>query len=229
MTAKEEEKEKGIPFDPAEFEPVSIVDRLAAALVQKILAGELAPGERIVEIGLAKQVGVGQGTVREALIQLGHRGFVTRIPGRGTYVTKLTTTEVAQIIQVRLPLEMLALELVKNVLAPDHIQFLRKALDRLAAGSKENSLNQYSLADLAFHEAIWNITGNPVLINTLRSLCSRLFAFGLARRKPDILENLSLHIDNHARIFESLIHDDLRTCQETMARHIAHYWLLEET
>lgn len=217
------------PFDPAEFERLSIADRLASALVQKILSGELAPGERIVEIGLAKQVRVGQGTVREALIQLEHRGFVTRSPGRGTYVTKLTTAEVVQIIQVRLPLEMLALELVKKVLSPEHVQILRNALDRMAAASEDKSLNQYSLADLAFHEAIWSIAGNPLLTNTLSSLCSRLFAFGLASRKPGVMEDLGLHIGNHARLLESLIHDDLRTCQETMAQHIAHYWLPEET
>jgi DNA-binding GntR family transcriptional regulator len=218
---------KGLPFDPGEFKHISVVERLATALVQKILAGELTPGERIIEIGLAKQAGVGQGSVREALIQLGHKGFVTRLAGRGTYVTKLTPAEIAQIIQVRLPLEMLVLELAKKVLAPAHIDSVRKALDRMGAESTQN-LYQYSVADLAFHEAMWNITGNQVLINTLRSLCSRLFAFGLGNWNPPLLDNLSVHIENHARLLESLIHDDLRTSQEIVTQHITHYWRPEE-
>ena len=108
-------------FESSSFEPLSIVDQLTTALLNKIFSGEIKHGERLVELKLAKQAGVGQGTVREALIQLEHRGFVNRIPGRGTFVMQLTDVEIAAITQVRLPLEMLAVELAKKNLTSEHI------------------------------------------------------------------------------------------------------------
>jgi DNA-binding GntR family transcriptional regulator len=211
-------------FESANFEPLSIVDQLTTSLLNKILSGELAHGERLVELKLAKQSGVGQGTVREALIQLEHRGFVTRIPGRGTFVMQLTDDEIKAITQVRLPLEMLAVELAKKNLTPQNIDMLSRTLESMKAASEENSLTGYSRADLAFHQGIWSVSGNQFLLTTLKSLCNRLFGFGLSRNKIPSQAELRTYVEQHRKLLESLIRDDVKTSQQIMADHIQYFW-----
>src|ERR1022692_3181409 len=76
-------------------------DEIASTMRNLILSGELKPGDRIVESRVAKQLGVGQPTVREALVELEHQGLVCRKPNRGCLVTTLTRAEIADILRIR--------------------------------------------------------------------------------------------------------------------------------
>ena len=76
-----------------------------------IVAGDLRPGERIVESRIAREIGVGQPTVREGLVELEHQGLVSRKANQGCVVTNLTRNEIAQILRVRAELEILAVDL----------------------------------------------------------------------------------------------------------------------
>ena len=76
-----------------------------------IVAGDLKPGDRIVESRIARDIGVGQPTVREALVALEHQGLVVRKANQGCVVTSLTRAEICQLIRIRAELETLAVEL----------------------------------------------------------------------------------------------------------------------
>src|SRR5438552_18043613 len=93
------------------IEPVSKKARVVALLKEAILSGTIQSGEPIVEAKLAQQFGVGQGLIREALIELEHHGFVQRTPFTGTTVTTLTLEDAQQIFEVRIELEPLAFHL----------------------------------------------------------------------------------------------------------------------
>src|SRR6185312_363261 len=80
-------------------------------LRQAIWSGDLAPGTPLREAHLAKQLNVSQVPVREALLQLEHLGLVLRVPDRGTTVTKLTRSEIVQMMEVRRHLEVMAFQL----------------------------------------------------------------------------------------------------------------------
>src|SRR5262252_9637076 len=90
------------------IEPVSKKTRVVGLLRDAILSGTIKSGEQIVEGKLAQQFGVGQGLVREALIELEHQGFVQRTPFSSTQVTALTLQDAQQIYDVRIELEPLA-------------------------------------------------------------------------------------------------------------------------
>src|SRR6267378_1291827 len=90
---------------------VSIADQIAEVLRNLIVGGDLNPGDRIVESRVAKQLGVGQPTVREALVALEHQGLVVRKTNQGCIVTSLTRGEISQILKIRGELEVLAVEL----------------------------------------------------------------------------------------------------------------------
>src|ERR1044071_3079512 len=92
-------------------EPISKKARVVALLKEAILSGAIQSGEQIVEGKIAQQFGVGQGLIREALIELEHHGFVIRTPFSGTQVPKLGVEDAQQIFDIRICLEPLAMEL----------------------------------------------------------------------------------------------------------------------
>src|SRR5215470_16331178 len=71
------------------IQPVSKRDQVVAAFKDAILRGEIQPGDAIVESRVAQQLGASVPLVREALIELEHRGYVQKAPYKGTTVTKL--------------------------------------------------------------------------------------------------------------------------------------------
>ena len=87
----------------------NLATQITEGLFDAILRGELKPGEQIIETKMAKQLGVGQSTFREALQALEHRGLVTK--NRNTFVTELTVQDVEVLFAVRLELEPLAASL----------------------------------------------------------------------------------------------------------------------
>src|SRR6476660_90744 len=80
---------------------IVLKDRVAELIKEAILTGKLEPGDRIVEMKLASDLGVGTTAVREALFELESQGFVSRVTNKGTFVTELTADDIEQILRVR--------------------------------------------------------------------------------------------------------------------------------
>src|SRR6201989_3043758 len=83
-------------------------DQIKDAILERILAGDYAPGERIVETRIAQEFGVSQAPVREALRELEQMRFIVSEPFRGARVREVTKEELAEITPVRAALEELA-------------------------------------------------------------------------------------------------------------------------
>src|SRR5580765_2834235 len=83
-------------------------EEIREQVIDEILSGRLAPGTRIVETRLAKQFGVSQAPVREALRDLALFGFVVCSPFRGTQVRRITPEELLEIYPIRAALEGVA-------------------------------------------------------------------------------------------------------------------------
>src|SRR5215831_2970882 len=118
---------------PATFqriEPISKKSRIVASLREAIMSGAIQSGEQIVEGKIAQQLGVGQGLIREALIELEHQGLVQRTPFAGTQVTELTLLDAQQIFDIRIELEPLAFFLAGFNAQAQDISELREMAER---------------------------------------------------------------------------------------------------
>ena len=94
------------------FRRLTVKEGVANCLREAIFQGKLNPGDRIVEIKWAKELGVAQASVREALHELEKEGFVERRPNRGSFVTILSPETIRHIYTARAALEALAVELL---------------------------------------------------------------------------------------------------------------------
>lgn len=155
--------------------------QVAARLFDAILAGELQPGERIFEAKLARQMRVSQGTVREALQDLEHRGLVIKYENRATFVSKLTAKQAEDRFALRLELEpMAAAEACQRLTSQDYAQ-LAKFLANMEKAWQQSEFVELVMNDLAFHQHIWKLSDNAVLERALNLVCAPLFAFHYLR------------------------------------------------
>jgi DNA-binding GntR family transcriptional regulator len=142
-----------------------LVEQVRHALQDAICDGTLAPGERITQEDVAARLAVSRQPVLQALRLLKADGFVQDAPGRGVRVAPLEASAVQQLYQVRSALDALAARCAAQrhaQLDPGLITHGRKA----AAG---RSVQPMIEADIAFHEAIYNASGNPHIAQAARA------------------------------------------------------------
>src|ERR1041385_4010606 len=132
------------------IEPISKKTRIVISLREAILSGAIRSGEQIVEGKVAQQLGVGQGLIREALIELEHQGFVQRTPFAATQVTALTLQDAQQIYDLRIELEPLAVFLAGPNAQAQHIAELKEVAERATIASKAGDLAAFFENHLAF-------------------------------------------------------------------------------
>jgi DNA-binding GntR family transcriptional regulator len=161
----------------AEIEPLSLSDRVINALKDAFFAGQLKPGDAIVERELARQMKVGTPVVREALISLQGQGFVRRVTNTGTYVTQFTTEEVRQLYTLRLELELLALQWAKPRVTTKDLKELSQQIANVVEAGERGDRRQFLELDYAFHRHCWALSGNAYLAETLDRLMAPLFIF----------------------------------------------------
>ncbi|NPC55439.1 GntR family transcriptional regulator [Caenimonas soli] len=136
-----------------------LVDQVYRSLLDAISDGSLAPGERITQEDIAEKLAVSRQPVLQALRLLKKDGFVRDAPGRGVLVAPLDADWIAKVYQVRGSLDALAARLAAQQrfrLDPKLIEAGRKA----ARGKNVKAMIE---ADLAFHNAIYGASGNPLI------------------------------------------------------------------
>ncbi|MBY0550906.1 MAG: GntR family transcriptional regulator [Candidatus Obscuribacterales bacterium] len=181
-------------------------DYIKDTLTERILNGFYPPGERLVELHIAEELGTSQGPVREALRDLAALGLVESESYRGTRVRQFTEQEIEESYQVRSVLEQLAAEL-----AAPHLRNNTAALEQEVAAfmqaAKNRDVKLYSLHDMDFHRLIVNASANQLLANMWNSVVlESKFRFTLIHRiGEDELENLAAA---HVPILDALREGD---------------------
>jgi len=154
-------------------------ESIAARLREEILGGRITPGEKIVEGRWARQYGVAQVSIREALNILTAEGFVTKGHGRSARVLKLGDADIIHIYQVRGALEGLAARIIVQRNLP--LDDLEAALHGIEEAVKQDDLRKVVESVQHFHIHLLEKSGNPVLAEHGRRLVVPLYAFTLMR------------------------------------------------
>jgi DNA-binding GntR family transcriptional regulator len=146
-------------------------EQVKEVLLERILRGELAPGERLVETRLARELGTSQAPVREALRDLELLRLVESEPFRGARVRVVDDSQLLPVFPVRAVLEQLAAgEAARNadrdVGALDReLDSMRQAAAAAAAAAAADWRTQIA-HDLAFHRAMVELAGNEPLLQS---------------------------------------------------------------
>ncbi len=139
-------------------------------LRERIINNEISPNESLIIHNLAKELGVSETPVREAIQQLSAEGLVVIIPHNGIKVAVPSLKELKQILEIRLALEILAMRLSVNNFTKEKVDGLFKLQKDL---EKNTDVKQYSKLDRLFHNFIYQQCNNDKLIELINDLWSK--------------------------------------------------------
>jgi DNA-binding GntR family transcriptional regulator len=196
---------------------VVLSDQVKAFIMDAIMSGEFKPGDRVVESSLARQLGVSQAPVREAIRDLVLMGFLETEPYKGTSVRSLSPEELWEVYTVRAALESLAARLAATRLSQADVGTLRGILDDMVDAGRRQDLDKMTRLDNDFHETILKIGGNKLLYQLWRTLQFGYWTIVTAKMSSFDLEYLALR---HEELLNALVTRDPQKAMHAMRRHI---------
>jgi DNA-binding GntR family transcriptional regulator len=184
---------------------------------EKIVCGEIEPGAILTEAELADEYGVSKTPVREALVLLGHEGFVESMPRIGHVVATFTVQDVLETFHLRSILEPEAAGLAAERITEEGIAALLENNDEeFALSERVHEDDFYERAyelNMEFHQHIARASGNRRLADLIKRLMEdmrRMLAFD-----PRFVEPRQ-----HMEIIEALKRRDRAEAEQAMKRHL---------
>jgi DNA-binding GntR family transcriptional regulator len=197
-------------------------DQVVEVLREAIIGGELQPGERVVESRIAKQLGISQAPVREALALLERQGLVVKVHNRGTFVSRLHGRELRELFTLRAVLDAFSARLAAARATDKDIKALRGLLVRMRTAETSGDLAKLTDAHLQLHEAIYRMSGHELLTDIFAQIHPRM---ALALTFAENLFSAEGHeTDCHEPLVEALARRD-PDAAERIARELATGWI----
>ena len=137
---------------------------------EAIINGVFAPGERLMEIQMADEMGVSRTPVREAIRKLEMEGFVVMIPRRGTYVSNMSIKDINDVYEIRISLDTLAAGLAAERISDEELEELQRLLVQVGNAIEENDMAKVVEADIEFHDVLYRASRNERLRNIINNL-----------------------------------------------------------
>lgn len=183
-----------------EFLPLR--DVVFNTLRKAILTGVLKPGERLMEVHLANQLGVSRTPIREAIRKLELEGLVIMIPRRGAEVAKITEKSMQDVLEVRRALDVLSAELACERITEEELVLLAIACQDFERAITTKDTTVIAMADVALHDVIIKATGNARLQQLTHNLAEQMYRYRFVYIK-DVSQHNRL-IAEHKFIYDSI-------------------------
>jgi DNA-binding GntR family transcriptional regulator len=199
---------------------VSLRDRAYAALKQMITEADIYahPEEiRLDERQLTQALGVSRTPIREAMTLLEQEGFLRTVPRRGIFIVRKTKRQIIEMIEMWAALESMAARLATVNASDADIARLRRMFDEFNNSTPAEHIDEYSDANIAFHQAIIRLSGSHLMGQTIENL----FIHVRAIRRMTISQNdrAARSIVDHMRIIEALERRDTELAERLVRQH----------
>ena len=187
-------------------------------LREAILKGDLKPGERLMELQLAAQLGVSRTPIREAIRMLEQEGLAVTVPRKGAEVAKMTLKGMEDVLEIREALDILACQLACVRITEAHLVLLAQKKQAFEDSLKTGNVRAIAETDVAFHDVIYDATGNPKLVNMLNNLREQIYRYRVEYLKKE--ENYPTLIKEHNAIFDSLANHSKEDATSAIREHV---------
>ncbi|MDF0604955.1 FadR family transcriptional regulator [Neisseriaceae bacterium TC5R-5] len=216
--------------------PTLKVDRLyrqiSSLIIRYIQEGHFKVGEALpAERDLARQLGVGRSSVREALIALEIAGWVEIRTGAGVFICRddmpaevpasSDSTSAAELLEARSVIEAELAALAAERGSDEQIAALWRVLEAMAREPEENA--QFHAHDQHFHFLIAAMTGNDILRQTAEELWSKRYTplFRQLENHYGLTQWAGQLVAEHHAIYQAIAKRDPQAAREAMTRHLA--------
>lgn len=188
------------------------------SLREAIIKGRLHPGERLMEIQLAEELGVSRTPVREAIRKLELEGLVLMIPRKGAYVSQISMKDIADVFEIRRALEGLAARLAAERATEEEVERLERALVKISEVAEAEDLTGAVALDTDFHEELMQASHNPRLSQLVSNLREQIQRFRLTSLSQP--GRVKLAVAEHRKIVDAIASHDAELAQNLAYEHI---------
>lgn len=205
----------GLRRVPAQSRREHVVEILRDA----ITTGRLNPGDRLVEIDLAKELGTSRAPVREALRQLEQEGLVASYPYRGSEVLGVSQSEVEEVlVPIRITLERFAFSQAMSRLVDEDFADLQALVDDMTSAALDRETDRLADLDIRFHELIIIRSEQRHCLQIWKTIQPRVRAY--FRRDAPGHESPASVATQHQELLDALRSGDEATVLEAVTEHV---------
>ncbi|MDF2569287.1 MAG: rspR 3 [Sporomusa sp.] len=205
-----------VPIKLDSYKPLREV--VAETLREAIVNGVLKPGERLMEIQLAEELGVSRTPVREAIRKLELEGFVVMIPRRGTYVADLSIKDINEVFEIRTALDVLAAGLAVERITEDELEQLERLLVEIAELIEQDDADKIVESDSQFHDILYRASRNDRLVGIINNLREQFTRFrSISIQYPGRMQK---SVEEHRRLVEAIASRDTDLAQQLAREHM---------
>lgn len=183
-----------------------------------IRSGSLPPGERLMEIQLAEELGVSRTPVREAIRKLELERFVVMLPRRGTYVANLSLKDINEVFEIRAALDGLAAGLAAERITEEELEQMERLLVEIAEHIEQRDNKKIVETDEAFHDILYRASRNERLVGIIYNLREQFTRFrSVSINYPGRLQNT---LEEHRQLVEAIAQRNGEVAQQKAREHI---------
>ncbi|MFZ0931999.1 MAG: GntR family transcriptional regulator [Syntrophobacteraceae bacterium] len=196
----------------------TIREKVYGYVRERILSGEIAPGERLVEMKIASEIGTSRTPIREAFHSLEREGLIDSIPRVGYVVRSIREEEVEEICAIRLVIEALAVRWALQKAHKKLVKDLKKNMIRAEQLLEKERYSDFVEIDAAFHEVIARCSGSDRLLELAQTLRRHMLRY---RAKSIFSEDTVVKaIAGHKAILAAIEDGDPDAVEEAIKVHL---------
>ncbi len=186
-------------------------------IMEMMINYDIVPGQRLVFVDLAEQLGVSRTPVNNALSILAKEGYLDFIPNQGYAVHKLTRKEAEDLFEIREILELGSIGKAIRCISPEKIKFFSQAKENYEKAITDSVHRGLFVLDAEFHASVMEMIDNPHLVARYRELCRRIFL----RFRIDTLRLDRIHeiVKEHEQLFEAICIRDVALAKDLLKNH----------
>ncbi|WP_134703973.1 GntR family transcriptional regulator [Ammoniphilus sp. YIM 78166] len=197
----------------------SLSQQIYETLRDDIIKGERRPGDRIVELDVAREFGVSQAPVREALLKLAEEGLVVSHRYKGTFVSNISIDEIDELYSFRIMMEEMAIRRAMARTSPADVESLENFYQEMVKSGQENDLDSLRTADVNFHTQIYKMANHSFMYQVWETLSSKLNRIWYLTSQMYFTE-LGEVANIHFPILQAFKDRDVQACIQAFHDHV---------
>jgi len=187
---------------------------------KKIVLFELKPGEKISDVELCAELGMGRTPVREALLILEKDKLIQCHGKRGYFVRRLTQKEAEEYFEIRTFLELFAVPAIISGATGSIIKELEANIKNSEECAERGDLQGMAIYNTKFHEALYQATRSEAFIETLSGIFDKLHWLRTISLRAGGISRESL--DDHKKIVSAIKKKDSTLLEKAIQAHLQH-------
>jgi len=187
-------------------------------LKKRIITHYLKPGDPLNENVLSKELKTSKTPVREAIQQLEKEGFVENVPGKGSFVSRISFQDIRELFEIR---ELLECEVIKRAAlksAPDKVESIKKKFE-MESNEDKNAKDHFKAGD-RIHTFVFESFGNKRLLEYYKRLQEHIIRMRLNFFSELHQERSEQSFREHLEIMDALIAQDPLRAEKAMRDHL---------